>query len=88
MVYDPERLAKRWGCSATSIRNQCQAGQLRHFRLGRLYRIPASVVEEIEGCNSTLDGSAEDTASTGMRTESEGGIVLKHAPERKQRQRP
>ncbi|WP_147393065.1 helix-turn-helix domain-containing protein [Paracoccus siganidrum] len=39
--FTPESLAEKWGVSATSIRNKCNTGELRHFRFGRLYRIPA-----------------------------------------------
>ncbi|MFD0979275.1 helix-turn-helix domain-containing protein [Tropicimonas aquimaris] len=85
--FTPESLAERWGVSATSIRNRCQSGDIPHFRLGRLYRIPEKVVMEFETCASTSDGCGEDTASIGMKTESVDGISLRHAPERKRRAR-
>ncbi len=87
--YDPDTLAQRWGVSATSIRNRCRAGDLPHFRLGRLYRIPANVVEEIEGCQtSNLAGSEEAGASTGApRTGNELVISLSPAASKRQGRR-
>ncbi|WP_109464380.1 helix-turn-helix domain-containing protein [Albibacillus kandeliae] len=86
--FTPETLADRWGVSATTIRNQCAAGEIPHFRLGRLYRIPANAVEEIEKCQiSPSVGSGEASASPGTTGASGGAISLRHAPERKRRQR-
>jgi len=87
--YTPESLALHWGVSATSIRNMCQAGDLRHFRVGRLYRIPAAAVEEFEKCQtSASDGSGAGIASIGeAMMETGSAISLRHAPERRQRQR-
>lgn len=88
--YSPETLADRWGVSATSIRNKCIAGKLPHFRFGKLYRIPAQVVEEIESCQtSASDGCAAATASTGQQPVVAGPAVsFRHAPERKRKQKP
>ena len=88
-AYTPESLAAHWGVSATSIRAQCRAGQIRHFKLGKLYRIPVKVVEEIEKCQTSASGdSAVDYVSIGTSMESAHGISLRHAPERKQRPKP
>jgi excisionase family DNA binding protein len=35
------------GCSHAHIRNLCRDGKLRHFRLGRLIRIPAAAMGEL-----------------------------------------
>lgn len=78
--FTPETLARRWGVSATSIRNKCQSGELRHFRFGKLYRIPAAVVEEIEACSPT---DAPDAASASA----DEPIIIRHAPERKRNAR-
>lgn len=83
--FTPETLATRWGVSATTVRNMCLEGSLSHFRLGRLYRIPAAVVEELEECQtSASDVSEAGTASIGGKVGSESVISLRHAPERKQ----
>ncbi|MGR1583314.1 helix-turn-helix domain-containing protein [Thalassobius sp. S69A] len=83
--FTPETLAATWGCSAETVRNLCRSGTLKHFRLGRLYRIPANAVEEYECQTSASDGSEVVSASTGPNpTESAPGISLRHAPERKQ----
>ncbi|MCP4827202.1 helix-turn-helix domain-containing protein [Shimia sp. Alg240-R146] len=82
--FTVEALADRWGVSATTIRTQCNEGKLRHFRLGRLYRIPASFVEEVEACQTSTSVDFEgDSASSGKKTENEDVISLRHAPERK-----
>ena len=81
--FTPETLANRWGISATTVRNMCGSGELGHFRLGSLYRIPMAVVEEIENCKSQSDGSEVDTASHGRKTEGGGAISLRHARERR-----
>ena len=87
--FSPESLADRWECSAESIRQQCRQGRIKHFRLGRLYRIPAQIVEDIEKCQtSQSDVSGADSASFGVRTESADAISLRHAPERKRKQKP
>ncbi|WP_425541637.1 helix-turn-helix domain-containing protein [Phaeobacter gallaeciensis] len=83
--FTPETLGLRWGVSATTIRNMCNQGDLIHFRLGRLYRIPAAVVEEKEQCQtSASDVSEVAIASTGTKAASEDVISLRHAPERRQ----
>ena len=46
--YTPETLAEHWGCSPQHVRDMCKNGRLAFFRLGRLYRIPAWSVDEIE----------------------------------------
>ena len=85
--FTPETLAERWTCSAEAIRQMCKRGELAHFRLGKLYRIPAVAVEEIECQTSQSDVSEVDTASPGMKRESDDAISLRHAPERKRRQK-
>ena len=86
--FTPEILAERWGVSASTVRNMCMDGSLKHFRLGRLYRIPADIVEEIEKCQtSASEGSEVAFASIGAKAVNVGGINLRHAPERKQSRR-
>ncbi|WP_416376432.1 helix-turn-helix domain-containing protein [Thalassovita sp.] len=86
--FTPETLADTWGCSAETVRNLCRSGTLKHFRLGRLYRIPANAVEEYECQTSASDGSGVASVSTGpSRTENVPGISLRHAPERQQSQK-
>ncbi|WP_438671334.1 helix-turn-helix domain-containing protein [Pseudogemmobacter sonorensis] len=88
--YTPETLADRWGVSASSVRNACRKGELRHFRFGNLYRIPAAVVEEIEQCQiSASDASEVDIVSIGQaRMADASGISFRHAPERKRSRKP
>lgn len=43
-VFTPDTLADRWGCSAETIRQMCKRGELPHFMVGRMFRIPASAV--------------------------------------------
>ncbi len=84
--FTPETLATRWGVSATTVRNMCGSGELSHFRLGKLYRIPVAVVEEVEHCErSVSEGSEADIAFSGPRAEHVDVISLRHAPERRQK---
>ncbi|WP_350310460.1 helix-turn-helix domain-containing protein [Paracoccus sp. SSJ] len=86
--YTPETLAERWGVTANAVRKKCAAGELAHFRFGKLYRIPAHVVQEFENCQTSASvDCAADTASIGPTKASEFGISLRHAPERKRKQK-
>ncbi|WP_146227559.1 excisionase family DNA-binding protein [Pseudoroseicyclus aestuarii] len=88
--YTADTLAERWECSAETVRQMFKRGELRGFRVGRMIRIPAEVVEEHEQCQTSASGAcAEDFASTGtiQPRASAGAISLRHAPERKPRQR-
>ena len=63
--YTPDTLAARWGVTPNAIRKKCAEGTLEHFRFGKLYRIPARVVEDIETCQtSASDACAADTSPT------------------------
>ncbi|RMC33731.1 helix-turn-helix domain-containing protein [Paracoccus alkanivorans] len=87
--YTPDQLAERWQCSAETIRNLVKSKQLPGFRCGRMIRIPRQSVEEYEQClKSPSENCAVATASRGERTENDGVISLRHAPEKKPRQRP
>lgn len=44
----PAELAERWGCSHSSVVALCVQGKLRHFRIGKMYRIPADAIIEYE----------------------------------------
>ncbi|WP_370315958.1 helix-turn-helix domain-containing protein [Roseivivax marinus] len=46
--YTPDSLAERWRVSAETVRQLCRRGVLAHFRVGRMYRIPADAVDEYE----------------------------------------
>ena len=46
--YSTKELALRWNCSDQHIRDLVRTGAIRHFRVGRLIRIPAAAVEEHE----------------------------------------
>ncbi|MGP1355995.1 excisionase family DNA-binding protein [Roseicyclus sp.] len=82
-------LAERWSCSAEAVRQMIHRGELRAFRVGRMFRIPFDAVEEKE-CGSRSDAFAEDSASTGPTPAPalDAGFSFRHAPERKPRQKP
>ncbi|WP_152003669.1 excisionase family DNA-binding protein [Roseobacter sp. TSBP12] len=87
--FSPETLASRWDCSDQAIRDMIHRGELRAFRVGRMFRIPHQVVLEREKCQtSPSENSEAGFASIGERTESDDVISLRHAPERRPRQRP
>lgn len=87
-AFTPKTLASRWNISATTVRNLCNGGDLAHFRLGNLYRIPVAAVEEHEKCQKSPSvDCAADFASHGAKTASEDVISLRHAPERRPKQK-
>ena len=61
--YSPETLAERWACSSETVRQMCRRGELDHFRLGKLIRIPASEVERVE-CQTGGSSSTEDNTAS------------------------
>jgi excisionase family DNA binding protein len=44
----PDEVSERWDCSARLVVRLCQEGKLRHFRVGKLYRITPAAVTEFE----------------------------------------
>jgi excisionase family DNA binding protein len=57
-------LAAEWQCSEGVIRKAIADGQLGHFRLGTLIRIPAEEVERFECQNIRFSGSEADMPSS------------------------
>jgi excisionase family DNA binding protein len=72
MIYTPKTLAAEWGCSERHVRNLINRGQLRAFRLGgKLLRIPAEAVREVEQCPAiALDASKDNSSSSSSTKES------------------
>lgn len=60
--FSSEELAGRWGVSAQHVRDLIAKGDLRHFRVGRLIRIPAIAVREFEECPPTAQSSTEGSS--------------------------
>jgi len=55
-AYTTEQLAKRWGCTAQTVRNMCHAGILFSFPVGKKknhLRIPKWAVLKHEGLSDT-----------------------------------
>ena len=77
-----EAAAKHLGCSAAHVRNLCARGELRHFRLGRLLRIPAAALVELETCGSSGSEarSTPTTESTGNRGASRSELRIVRSP--------
>ncbi|MFD0909918.1 excisionase family DNA-binding protein [Ruegeria arenilitoris] len=87
--YTPESLAKRWDCSAETVRQLCKSGRLSSFRIGRLFRIPSQAVEEFEQCRNTQSAASKVASSlSGMRkVEKDAGIVVMRKPVRQLKQK-
>ena len=72
--FTPDSLAERWGCSGKHIRSLIQKGEIPHFRVGgKLLRIPAEAVAEIEACqteepDTNSNGTEENGPSNGSNT--------------------
>jgi excisionase family DNA binding protein len=64
--YTVEGAAEFLACSPSHVRNLCHRGKLRWFPLGRLIRIPASAMEELECASS---GSGEPSTPTGAKAD-------------------
>lgn len=47
--YSPATLADRWQCSAQLVRNMLERGEIKGFRHGKMWRIPAAEVARFEG---------------------------------------
>lgn len=52
--FTPVTLAQRWDCSDQHIRNLVEDNRLHGFRIGRLIRIPAWEVEQVESGKKDL----------------------------------
>ncbi|MBX7488847.1 helix-turn-helix domain-containing protein [Qipengyuania sp. GH25] len=57
--YSPATLAARWECSTTLIYDLLNAGTLKGFRIGKLWRIPTDAIEEYETSPSTGTAATE-----------------------------
>jgi excisionase family DNA binding protein len=68
--YTPDRLAERWDCSPATVRNLCRRGELAHFKVGKEYRIPQPIVDEVEACRSATSepkSTSPDASATPAR---------------------
>ena len=57
--FTVETLARRWGCSRHPIDQMIAQGELPHFRVGKLIRIPEKFIEEYEQCLHSNSNSDE-----------------------------
>lgn len=87
--YTPDTLAARWQCSAETVRQLIKRGELRAFRVGVMYRVPVDAVEEYECRTSPSDACEAASAPSGvMPAASDTAISLRHATERRRKQKP
>jgi excisionase family DNA binding protein len=63
----PEQAAERWDCSKQLVIRLCQEGKLRHFRIGKLYRITPAAVAEFEA-QPAIPPSKSETATRHARS--------------------
>lgn len=71
--YTPQQLSERWQCSVPTIHQLIARGDLRSFRVGKMYRIPFRVVEEYEATsvNTALEPQEAlqgDVSTISLRT--------------------
>lgn len=74
--YTPEDLAERWKVTGKCVRQMCVRGELAYFKIGKLYRIPAAVVDErerVQACNTDLKSTRENGLSSGESTDELSG---------------
>lgn len=63
--FTAKTLAEHWGCSEMHIYNLTKSGKLKHFKIGRLTRIPQKCVEEYEWQNlSNTNGPQTGSSDT------------------------
>lgn len=70
--FTPKDLAERWTCSSDSILKKIREGVIPALRMGRIIRIPAKVVEDMEECRETTshsDGTADSGSSSTQKTD-------------------
>ena len=87
-AYTVASLAQEWECSEGVIRKLIREGQLRHFRIASLIRIPADEVQRFECQNTASNDSAADMPSsieTQTATATEKGFMPPIALGRKRR---
>ncbi len=60
--YSTRELAERWGVSGQCVRMMIERGELPFFKVGAVFRIPASAVEEKE----CLKSAQSSTVAGGM----------------------
>lgn len=91
-VFSPELIAERWECSPRHVRNLCNDGTLKSFRIGKMLRIRREALEEFERCqNGDLPASRENSASHGTiepMTEPSSADVIDLARKTGERRKP
>lgn len=50
-TYTPEELATRWKVHYNTVMSLIKSGEIAHYKVGRQYRIPQDVVEDMEQTN-------------------------------------
>lgn len=63
-----DQVAEHLGYSGEHVRRLCRDGVIRHFRLGKLIRIPADALKELEESASVSTKNKADTPSESPST--------------------
>lgn len=61
-----KELAYRWGCSYQHVRNMCVGGTIPAFRIGRIFRVKLSDVEQYECTSGSTPVQASGTPNGQM----------------------
>ena len=61
--FSTKTLSERWNCTDQHVRDLIGSGELKAFRIGRLYRIPYTEVLRVEKCDYSF--TEENGASIG-----------------------
>lgn len=72
-------LAAEWECSEGAIRKLVTEGQLCHFRIGTLIRIPAEEVRRFE-CQNIPSNDCEAATPSSIETEQERDTASDYRP--------
>ena len=84
----PKDVAQMWQVSDRTVQKLCETGELRAFRVGRMFRIRPEDVETFECSTSPSDGLRDGSSSHGERAAHGAAIALMHAPAKRPKRKP
>lgn len=61
-VYTAQQVAEKLGCCTRTVQKMAASGQIKHFKLGRVYRFTESAVNEFVGDAGSGQRAAHPTA--------------------------
>ncbi|WP_420645920.1 excisionase family DNA-binding protein [Yoonia vestfoldensis] len=78
-------LAKRWECSAETVRQMIRDGRLPAFRVGRMMRVTQQVVEQYECGTIGSGGLRAASSSCGTNQTARGDVIALRLTQQRKR---